>query len=197
MGINLTPAMRQYLEVKEKYRDCIIFFRMGDFYEMFFDDAVTASKVLEITLTSRNKGKEDSVPLCGVPFHSAAPYISRLVEHGFKVAICEQVEDPREAKGIVKREVVKIVTPGLLTDPENLSAKENHFLAAVSFHGGMHGLAFLDLSTGEFRITEFDDREFFLQEISSLDFREVLLSEEYKNSGSPEIAFRPDRLFAS
>lgn len=183
MGINLTPAMRQYLEIKEKYRDCIIFFRMGDFYEMFFEDAVTASKVLEITLTSRNKGKEDSVPLCGVPFHSAAPYISRLVENGFKVAVCEQVEDPREAKGIVKREVVKIVTPGLLTDPENLSAKENHFLAAVSFQEGIHGLAFLDLSTGEFRITEFEDWEFFLQEVSSLDFREVLLSEDYKNSG--------------
>lgn len=183
MGVNLTPAMRQYLEVKEKYKDCIIFFRMGDFYEMFFDDAVTASKVLEITLTSRNKGKEDSVPLCGVPFHSAAPYISKLVENGFKVAICEQVEDPREAKGIVKREVVKIVTPGLITEPENLSAKENHFLAAVALHNGTHGLAFLDLSTGEFRITEVDDRDLFLQEISSLDFRELLLSEELKNSG--------------
>ncbi len=183
MGVNLTPAMRQFLEVKEKYRDCIIFFRMGDFYEMFFEDAITASKVLEITLTSRNKGKEDSVPLCGVPFHSAAPYISRLVEKGFKVAICEQVEDPREAKGIVKREVVKVVTPGLLTEPENLSAKENHFLAAVALHDGTHGLAFLDLSTGEFRVTEAADRDLFLQEVSSLDFREVLLSEELKNSG--------------
>ncbi len=183
MGVNLTPAMRQFLEVKEKYRDCIIFFRMGDFYEMFFEDAVTASKVLEITLTSRNKGKEDSVPLCGVPFHSAAPYISRLVEKGFKVAICEQVEDPRQAKGIVKREVVKIITPGLLTEPENLSAKENHFLAGVALHDGTYGLAFLDLSTGEFRVTDAGDRDFFIQEVSSLDFREVLLSADLKNSG--------------
>ncbi|MDO9515094.1 MAG: DNA mismatch repair protein MutS, partial [Syntrophales bacterium] len=109
---NLTPAMIQYLEIKDAHRDCIIFFRMGDFYEMFFEDAQVASKVLQITLTSRNKGKEDAIPLCGVPHHAASSYISKLVEHGYKVAICEQMEDPREAKGIVKREVVRIVTPG-------------------------------------------------------------------------------------
>ena len=205
--MTLTPAMRQYLEIKEKYPDCIIFCRMGDFYEIFFEDAVTAAKVLEITLTSRNKGKEDSVPLCGVPYHSAAPYISRLVEKGFKVAVCEQVEDPREAKGIVKREVVKIVTPGLQTDPANLPAKENHFLAGISLRDKVHGLAFLDLSTGEFRVTEADDRDFFLQEVSSLDFRELLLDEGLKGSAFwkslasrtdvAAINFLPSRYFAS
>jgi len=204
--VTLTPAMRQYLEIKEKYPDCIIFCRMGDFYEIFFEDAVTAAKVLEITLTSRNKGKEDSVPLCGVPYHSAAPYISRLVEKGFKVAVCEQVEDPREAKGIVKREVVKIVTPGLQTDPANLPAKENHFLAGISLRDKVHGLAFLDLSTGEFRVTEADDRDFFLQEVSSLDFRELLLDEGLKGSAFwkslasrtdvAAINFLPSRYFA-
>jgi DNA mismatch repair protein MutS len=206
MGVTLTPAMRQYLEIKAKYPDCIIFCRMGDFYEIFFEDAVTAAKVLEITLTSRNKGKEDSVPLCGVPYHSAAPYISRLVEKGFKVAVCEQVEDPREAKGIVKREVVKIVTPGLQTDPANLPAKENHFLAGISLRDKVHGLAFLDLSTGEFRVTEADDRDFFLQEVSSLDFRELLLDEGLKGSAFwkslasrtdvAAINFLPSRYFA-
>src|SRR5512137_2600579 len=115
--------MRQYLEIKEQHKDCILFFRMGDFYEMFFEDAITASRVLEITLTSRNKGKEDGIPLCGIPYHAAPLYIAKLIEQGFKVAICEQVEDPKLAKGIVKREVVRIITPGLFVDAENLNAK--------------------------------------------------------------------------
>lgn len=179
MGITtLTPAMRQFLEIKEQHKDCILFFRMGDFYEMFFEDAVTASRVLEITLTSRNKGKEDSIPLCGIPYHAASSYIAKLIEQGFKVAICEQVEDPKLAKGIVKREVVRIITPGLFVDAENLKAKENNFLAAVSSVDRTLGLAFLDISTGEFRVTESEDREFFLAELSSLDFREVLLEDD-------------------
>ncbi len=179
MGITtLTPAMRQFLEIKEQHKDCILFFRMGDFYEMFFEDAVTASRVLEITLTSRNKGREDSIPLCGFPYHAASSYIAKLIEQGFKVAICEQVEDPKLAKGIVKREVVRIITPGLFVDAENLKAKENNFLAAVSCVDRTLGLAFLDISTGEFRVTESEDREFFLAELSSLDFREVLLEDD-------------------
>ena len=117
-AMNLTPAMRQYLEIKEQHKDCILFFRMGDFYEMFFEDAVTASKILEITLTSRNKGKEDSIPLCGIPYHAASTYIAKLIEKGFKVAICEQIEDPKEAKGIVKRDVVRIITPSLFVDED-------------------------------------------------------------------------------
>ncbi len=179
---NLTPAMRQYLEIKEKHKDAILFYRMGDFYEMFFEDAVTASGVLEITLTSRNKGKEDSVPLCGIPYHAASPYIAKLIEKGFKVAICEQIEDPRQAKGIVKRAVVRVVTPGLVLDAENLTAKENNFLAAFSVMGNLAGLAFLDISTGEFRVAESGDPEFLLNEIFSRDFKELLVGEAFKKT---------------
>ena len=176
MGIaSLTPAMKQYVEIKEKYPDCILFYRMGDFYEMFFEDAITASKVLEITLTSRNKGKEDSVPLCGVPYHAISSYLNKLIERGFKVAICEQVEDPKEAKGIVKREVVRVVTPGLLIDDDQLSAKENNFLAGIEAVDGTIGLAFVDISTGDFRVLEATDRDFFLNELAALDVREILI----------------------
>ena len=174
--------MRQYLEIKEAHRDCIIFFRMGDFYEMFFEDAEVASRVLEITLTSRNKGKEDAIPLCGVPWHAASSYIAKLIENGYKVAVCEQMEDPKDAKGIVKREVVRIVTPGLVVDSDNLSAKENNFLAGISVLDGAFGLAFVDISTGEFRVTESDDEETFLDEIAGLDFREMVICEELKES---------------
>jgi len=174
--------MRQYLEIKEAHRDCIIFFRMGDFYEMFFEDAEVASRVLEITLTSRNKGREDAIPLCGVPWHAASSYISKLIENGYKVAVCEQMEDPKDAKGIVKREVVRIVTPGLVIDSDNLSARENNFLAGILVLDGSFGLAFVDISTGEFRVTESEDREAFLDEIAGLDFREVIVREELKKS---------------
>ncbi|MBE9546995.1 MAG: DNA mismatch repair protein MutS, partial [Proteobacteria bacterium] len=180
--MNLTPAMRQYVEIKEKYKDCILFFRMGDFYEMFFEDAVTASKAMEITLTSRNKGKEDSIPLCGIPYHAAPSYITKLIEKGFKVAVCEQVEDPKKAKGIVKREVVRVVTPGLVVDADNLQSKENNFLAGFSARDGAFGLAFVDISTGEFRVAESVDREFFLNEIAGLDFKEIVVREELKGN---------------
>jgi len=178
--MNLTPAMKQYVEIKEQHKDCILLFRMGDFYEMFFEDAITAAKVLDITLTSRNKGKEDSVPLCGFPYHAAPAYIAKLIERGFKVAICEQMEDPKDAQGIVKRDVVRIVTPGLVVDADNLEAGENNFLAALTIGGtdGTFGLAFLDISTGEFRVTESSNREFFLAEVSGLGFREVIVQED-------------------
>ncbi|PIP08290.1 MAG: DNA mismatch repair protein MutS [Syntrophobacterales bacterium CG_4_8_14_3_um_filter_49_14] len=178
--MNLTPAMKQYVEIKEQHKDCILLFRMGDFYEMFFEDAITAAKVLDITLTSRNKGKEDSVPLCGFPYHAAPAYIAKLIERGFKVAICEQMEDPKDAQGIVKRDVVRIVTPGLVVDADNLEAGENNFLAALTIGGtdGAFGLAFLDISTGEFRVTESSNREFFLAEVSGLGFREVIVQED-------------------
>ena len=183
MGIvNLTPAMKQYVEIKEKYQDCILFYRMGDFYEMFFEDAVTAAKVLEITLTSRNKGKEDSVPLCGFPYHAASGYITKLIENGFKVAICEQVEDPKEAKGIVKREVIRIVTPGLVLNDEQLAAKENNFLAGINVKDGTVGLAFVDISTGDFRVVESADRDHFFNELAALDIREILIPEALKGS---------------
>lgn len=195
--MNLTPAMRQYLEIKEQYKDCILFFRMGDFYEMFFEDAVTASRILDIALTSRNKGKEDSIPLCGVPYHAASSYIAKLVEHGFKVAICEQVEDPRFAKGIVKREVVRIITPGLFVDGEALNARESSFLAAISSREETFGLAFIDISTGEFRITESQDREFFSAEISGLDFREILVSEDARQRVAKVLSHTDSRIMVT
>ena len=179
MGVNdLSPAMRQYVEVKERYPDCIILFRMGDFYEMFFEDAVTASRLLEITLTSRNKNKEDAIPLCGFPYHAASAYIAKLIEKGFKVAVCEQMEDPKLAKGVVKREVIRVITPGLVLDTENLNAKENNFLAALVVRENRFALGFVDISTGEFRVTETDDREFFLVQTSGLAIRELLIAED-------------------
>ena len=179
---NLTPAMKQYAEIKEKYPDCILFYRMGDFYEMFFEDALTAAPILEITLTSRNKSKEDAVPLCGFPYHAAAGYITKLVEKGFKVAICEQVEDPKNARGIVKRDVIRVITPGLVLDEENLKASENNYLAAMSAVRDTLGLAFLDLSTGEFQIGEFSSREELLAAVSGLDFKELLISKTFPDS---------------
>jgi len=177
--LDLTPAMKQYVKIKENHPDCILLYRMGDFYEMFFEDAVTAAPVLEITLTSRNKGKEDSVPLCGFPYHAASAYITKLVEKGFKVAICEQVEDPKKAKGIVKREVIRVITPGLVVDEENLAAGENNYLACLGAGKQSLGLAFLDISTGEFQISEFTDREIFFVAIAGLDFKELILPHDF------------------
>ncbi|HDQ04097.1 MAG TPA: DNA mismatch repair protein MutS [Deltaproteobacteria bacterium] len=173
--LNLTPAMKQYVEIKQKHPDSILLYRMGDFYELFFDDARIAAPVLEITLTSRNKGKEDSVPLCGFPYHAAAGYIAKLVEKGFKVAICEQVEDPKKAKGIVKREVIRMITPGLVLEEENLTASENNYLACVSAVKNNFGLAFLDISTGEFQVSEFSDRDALLLACAGLEFKEMIL----------------------
>ena len=182
MGVNdLTPAMRQYAEVKERYPDCILFFRMGDFYEMFFEDALTASKILEIALTSRNKNSKDAIPLCGFPYHAASSYIAKLIEKGFKVAICEQIEDPKLAKGVVRRDVVRVVTPGLVLETENLQAKENNFLAALFVRNGRFGLACVDISTGEFLVTEADDREFFLAETAGMEIRELLVEEDFSD----------------
>ncbi|HAD03697.1 MAG: DNA mismatch repair protein MutS [Desulfuromonadales bacterium GWC2_61_20] len=174
----VTPMMRQYLEIKADYPDAILFFRLGDFYEMFLEDAVIASRLLDITLTSRNKGAADGVPLCGIPYHSCQPYINRLVAQGYKVAICEQVEDPRAAKGIVKREVVRVVTPGLVIDTDILQPKENNYLAAlVSTPQGRCGVALLDITTGEFRATETGDLDGAVAEIASLNPRELLLAD--------------------
>ena len=181
---DLTPMMRQYLEIKADYPDAILFFRMGDFYEMFLDDAVKASRILDITLTSRNKSAEGAeVPLCGVPYHSVTPYIARLIEAGEKVAICEQVEDPKTAKGIVKREVVKVVTPGLVIDAESLSPKENNYLLAIfAGSGNRWGLACLDLSTGEFRVTELGSAEAAVAEVVCVNPREIILPASFRDS---------------
>jgi len=180
----LTPMMRQYLEIKTDYPDSILFFRLGDFYEMFLDDAVKASRILDITLTSRGKGSDGvDVPLCGVPCHSAAPYIARLIEAGEKVAICEQVEDPKTAKGIVKRQVVKVVTPGLVVEAESLSPKENNFLLSLfNDNGSRWGVAYLDLSTGEFRVTEVDGSDGAWAEMACANPREILLPESLREN---------------
>ena len=173
-----TPMMRQYLEIKSGYPDAILFFRMGDFYEMFLDDALLASRLLDIALTSRNKGSGDEIPFCGVPFHSVAPYIAKLIEAGYKVAICEQVEDPKQAKGIVRREVVRVVTPGLLIESESLVPDENNYLLALcATPGGIWGCAWLDVSTGEFRATELAGTSAALAEAVGINPREILLSD--------------------
>ena len=175
-----TPAMRQYFDAKRQYRDAIVFFRMGDFYEMFYEDALTAARALELTLTSRSKDSTGgAIPMCGVPFHAADGYIARLVRKGFRVAVVEQVEDPRKAKGLVRREVVRVVSPGTLTDAGYLEAREPAFLLAlVPMHPGPgFGVALLDLSTGEFTTTEYageDGRAALADELGVLRPREIL-----------------------
>jgi DNA mismatch repair protein MutS len=149
-----TPMMRQYRELKAQYPDAILFFRMGDFYEMFGDDAVKAAPVLEVVLTTRDKNSDDKIPMCGIPCHSADVYIAKLIERNFKVAICEQLEDPKQARGIVRRGVVRVITPGTILEDNLLSSKENNFLACLAAASGRYGLAFLDVSTGEFKATE-------------------------------------------
>lgn len=174
----ITPMMQQYLQIKERYRDAILFFRLGDFYEMFFEDAHTASKILDIALTSRNKSDDGAVPLCGVPYHSAEPYIQKLLDAGHKVAVCEQVEDPATARGVVKREVVRVITPGTVTAVEALDARGNNFLAAVSKGREVFGLAVTDITTGEFRCTEIAQEAALLDELGRIQPSELLLAEK-------------------
>jgi DNA mismatch repair protein MutS len=171
-----TPLMRQYAAIKKEHPTALLFFRLGDFYELFFDDAIVAAKELQITLTSRSKEKGISVPMCGVPYHAAEGYITKLIRKGFKVAICEQMEDPRLAKKLVRREVTRVVTPGTAAD-SSLSSEENNFLGAVSQSGDRVGFAALDLSTGEFRATEFvgaDAGRRIQEELSQLRPKELL-----------------------
>ena len=175
--VRITPMMHQYLRIKERYRDAILFFRLGDFYEMFFEDAETASRILDIALTSRNKNEDSAVPLCGVPYHSAEPYIRKLLDAGHKVAVCEQVEDPKTAKGVVQREVVRVITPGTVTSADALDARDNNFLAAVYEARGNFGLAVTDVTTGEFRFTQLADEQFLLDEISRVKPSELLVAE--------------------
>jgi DNA mismatch repair protein MutS len=173
-----TPLMRQYLEVKRQHPDAILFFRMGDFYEMFFDDAVVVSQQLELTLTSRDRNKEDAVPMCGVPHHAATGYIHRLLELGHRVAICDQVEDPRLARGLVKRAVTQVVTPGVVLDSDHLDARSNNYLLALAASGERYGLAALDLSTSEMRATEVGGQAALTDELARLQPKEVILSPE-------------------
>ena len=177
-----TPLMKQYREIKSNFEDSILFFRLGDFYEMFFEDAVKASKELGLTLTSRNKEKNADVPLAGVPFHSADSYITKLVSKGYKVAICEQTEDPKMAKGIVKREVVKIITPGTVVDVEALDAKSNNYLMSILKIENKLGIAYIDITTGEFKVTEVEKDDDFVKlfnELNKIEPKEVLVTEDF------------------
>ena len=177
-----TPLMKQYNEIKKNYEDSILFFRLGDFYEMFFEDAVKASKELGLTLTSRNKEKDANVPLAGVPYHSASSYITKLVSKGYKVAICEQVEDPKAAKGIVKREVVKVVTPGTIVDVDSLDSKSNNYLLSIREADGKIGIAYIDITTGEFKVTEIEkekDYSKLFNELNKIEPKEILLLDSF------------------
>src|ERR671930_2181053 len=184
-----TPAMRQYFEAKRQYRDAIVFFRMGDFYEMFYEDALTGARALELTLTSRSKDASGgAIPMCGVPFHAADGYIARLVRKGFRVAVVEQVEDPKKAKGLVRREVVRVVSPGTLTDASYLDAREQAFVMAfaASPAAAGFGVALLDLSTGEFTTAEYATREALIQDLCLLRPREIVAALNVE--AAPEIA---------
>ncbi|MDI6755007.1 MAG: DNA mismatch repair protein MutS [Thermodesulfobacteriota bacterium] len=171
---SLTPMIKQYLSVKEKYPDAILFYRLGDFYEMFFEDAKLASEILDITLTSRDKNKEDSVPLCGVPYHAASSYIQKLIDQGYKVAICEQMEEASKAKGIVRREVIRVITPGMMLEDDYLQPKANNFLMAISLGEERFGLAILDASTGDFLATEVNTAQSLLDEVMRTGPKEII-----------------------
>ena len=154
-----TPMFQQYLEIKEQYKDSVLFFRLGDFYEMFFEDAVMASQILNITLTGRDAGKEQRVPMCGVPYHSASSYIAKLINEGLKVAICEQVSDPSKSPGLVEREVIRVITPGTLVEDSILDAGKYNYIASIALYGGLVGLSYADVSNGLFRLSEFSSAE--------------------------------------
>ncbi len=175
-----TPMMQHYLDTKEEYKDCILFYRLGDFYEMFFEDAKTASRELEITLTGKDCGQEERAPMCGVPFHAANMYIAKLIEKGYKVAICEQIEDPKKAKGMVKRDVVRVVTPGTLVEDNLLEEKKNNYIMSIYKEGIFFGVAVCDISTGEFLATQIRETNNFtklLDEIARYYPAEIVTNE--------------------
>lgn len=170
-----TPMMEQYLAIKKQYPYAFLFYRLGDFYELFFEDAVKVARLLELTLTSRNKNADEQIPMCGVPHHAASGYIDSLIEMGYKVAICEQVEDPKLAKGMVKREVVQVVTPGTVMQSKTVNAKENNYLAAIADLGTSIGLSYADLTTGELKVTEIETVQDVINEITALNCREIIV----------------------
>ena len=183
---NLTPMMQQYVSIKERYKDSILFFRLGDFYEMFFDDAIIASKELEITLTQRGAGMDEKVPMCGVPHHVADSYISKLVKKGYKVAICDQLEDPALAKGLVKRDVIRVITPGTITDSNVLDEKSNNYLVSIYLDDFGVGIAYADNSTGEMYTSEYsssleNNYRFVIDELGKTLPAEIICNEFFMN----------------
>ncbi len=178
-----SPMMQHYLSTKEEYKDCILFYRLGDFYEMFFDDAVTVSKELELTLTGKDCGQAERAPMCGVPFHAAESYINRLVANGHKVAICEQMEDPKQAKGIVKREVIKVVTPGTNLNSQALDETKNNYLFCIYYQGDVIGVSICDFSTGDYYVTELQNENELLDEINKFVPSEIIVNDYFAMSG--------------
>ena len=182
-----SPMMQNYLKTKDEYKDCILFYRLGDFYEMFFDDAITASRELELTLTGKDCGQEERAPMCGIPYHAAETYVARLISKGYKVAICEQLEDPKTAKGIVKRDVIRVVTPGTVMESNLLEEKKNNYIMAIYKNGIYFGMSVCDVSTGDFRMTQIKETNNFamlLDEISRYAPSEIVVNELMFNSTS-------------
>ena len=185
--------MQKYLETKKEYPDCILFYRLGDFYEMFFDDAITASKELELTLTGKSCGLEERAPMCGVPYHAVEGYLNRLVSKGYKVAICEQVEDPKLAKGLVKREVVRIVTPGTNLNTQSMDETRNNYLMSIAYFQGKIGISVADVTTGDYYLTEVEDNKKLLDEIMKYHPSEIICNDAFTVSGM-DLADLKDRL---
>ena len=179
----LTPMMQQYMETKKQYKDCILFYRLGDFYEMFFEDALTVTKELDLTLTGKNCGLEERAPMCGVPYHAVEGYLTKLVQKGYKVAICEQVEDPKAAKGIVKREVVRIVTPGTNLNTQALDETKNNYIMCIVYIADRYGLSVADVSTGDYFVTELDSERKLLDEIAKFSPAEIICNDSLYMSG--------------
>lgn len=191
-----TPMMEQYLAIKDQYKDAFLFYRLGDFYELFNEDAIKVSQLLELTLTSRNRNADDPIPMCGVPHHSAQGYIDTLVEQGYKVAICEQMEDPKQVKGMVKREVVQLITPGTLMEGKGIEAKANNFLTAVTQVKDKFGFAYVDLSTGELKTALLHDEEVVMNEATALQTKEIVLGSEIPEGLQKNLAERLGLVFS-
>ena len=188
-----SPMMQHYLETKEQYKDCILFYRLGDFYEMFFDDAIAVSKELELTLTGKDCGQEERAPMCGIPFHAAENYITRLVSNGYKVAICEQMEDPKKAKGIVKREVIKVVTPSTNLSVQSLDETRNNYLCGIVYLGEKIGVSFIDYTTGDYFVTELENGSELIDELNKFVPSEIIVNEYFNMSGI-DISFVVEKL---
>ena len=174
-----SPMMQHYLETKSQYKDCILFYRLGDFYEMFFDDAIKVSRELELTLTGKDCGMEERAPMCGIPYHAAENYISRLISKGYKVAICEQLEDPKKAKGIVKRDVIRVITPGTVIEANLLDDRKNNYIMCIYKNGIYFGITVCDVTTGDFRTTEIKESNNFaslMDELSKYSPAELVVN---------------------
>ena len=179
----LSPMMQHYVQTKEEYKDCVLFYRLGDFYEMFFEDAVTVSRELELTLTGKDCGLEERAPMCGVSFHVVETYVNRLIEKGYKVAICEQVEDPKQAKGMVKREVTRVVTPGTNLNMQDLDEGKNNYLMSIVCMEDHYGISVSDVTTGDCFVTEVDKTRKLLDEINKFTPAEIICNDAFLVSG--------------